>query len=406
MDALDTAKMGWVAARAGARLAVDALGDVTGASLPYRADEVATPEVLGRMIERGALPPGLGPVRITAVHRQPVASVSSNCQNLVLSIEQAGAPVLPASLFVKLPMESRLTRWFFGIINAWRLESHFFRHVARDLPLRTPVTYATRWRGTRFYLIQENLRDDPRVELFTNLDMTAGPTPDRVRACLDAFARLHSHHHGLARAEQDAILPFDLHLFLSPTMGVAARNLNRLALEPCMKRRPGIISPDLVDCYRLTMANWDRLLDFWFSGPLSLLHGDSHLGNFFVSGDAMGMLDWQAAHWGRGMRDVTYFLLDSLPADVLAAREREWVDYYAERRAHHGAAIDPARAWQEYRSFTFHAWMTIVVSIGFGALNAEQDALMAEVLKRCVAAVQRVDYAGWLADFLRTHRRS
>ena len=44
--------------------------------------------------------------------------------------------------------------------------------------------------------------------------------------------------------------------------------------------------------------------------------------------------------------------------------------------------------------------MTIVVSIGYGALNAAQDALMAEVLKRNVAATLRLDYVGWLHDVL------
>ena len=44
--------------------------------------------------------------------------------------------------------------------------------------------------------------------------------------------------------------------------------------------------------------------------------------------------------------------------------------------------------------------MTIIVSIGFGGLNEEQDALFTEVLRRAVAAVKRVDYAGWLRDFL------
>ena len=400
MSALDTARMGWAAARAGARLAVDALGDVAGSSLPYRAAEVATPEALGRLIRQGALAPEFVPVRISAVSRRDIPSVSSNCQNLVLDIAQAGEPVLPDSLFVKLPMESRLTRWFFGIINAWRLESHFYRHVAPRLPLRTPVTYATRWQGTRFYLVQENLRADPVVELFTNLDMMAGPSLDRVRACLDTFARLHACHYGLDREAREAILPLDLHLFLSPGMGLVARNLNRLALKPCMKKRPGEIPPDVVAAYRRTMAHWDALLAYWFAGPLSLLHGDSHLGNFFVSGDEMGMLDWQAAHWGKGMRDVTYFLVDSLPAATLAAHERELVAYYVTRRERHGAAIDPEQAWQEYRSFTFHALMTIVVSIGFGALNAEQDALMLEVLRRCVAAVRRADYTGWLREFL------
>jgi len=393
-----------VAARAGARLAVDALGDVTCHSLPYRAAEVATPAVLGRLIERGALRGDLGPLRISAVSRQDVPSVSSNCQNLVLNIEQAGEPVLPDSLFVKLPMESRATRWFFGVINAWRLESHFFRHVAPGLPLRTPVTYATRSQGTRFYLVQENLRADPEVELFTNLDMLAGPSLDRVRACLDTFARLHSCHHGLGRAGREAILPLDFHLFLSPAMGAVSRNLNRLALGPCMRKRPGEIPPEVVAAYRRTLANWDALLAYWFAEPLCLLHGDSHLGNFFVAGDEMGMLDWQAAHWGKGIRDVQYFLIDSLPAATLARHERELVAWYVERRGHHGAPIDPGQAWQEYRSFTFHALMTIVVSIGFGALNAEQDALMLEVLRRCVAAVQRVDYAGWLENFLRNRQ--
>ena len=55
--------------------------------------------------------------------------------------------------------------------------------------------------------------------------------------------------------------------------------------------------------------------------------------------------------------------------------------------------------WQQYRSFSYHTLMTIVVSIGFGALNEEQNALMAEILDRAVAAVQRLDYAGWLDEF-------
>ena len=88
------------------------------------------------------------------------------------------------------------------------------------------------------------------------------------------------------------------------------------------------------------------------------------------------------------------------PAARLAANERELVDYYVQRRAHHGTAIDADATWQEYRSFTFHTLMTIIVSIGFGALNEEQDALMAEILSRAVAAVQRVEYGAWLDEFL------
>jgi len=399
MSVVDTAKMGAIAAREWGRLAADALGDRAGRSMPYKAGDVARPATLNRLINTYPVQQGQAPVRIRALQRQDIPSVSSNCHNLVLTLEQEGDPTLPGSVFVKLPMESLATRWFFSIINSWRLESHFFRHVARELPLRTPITYATHWQGTRFFLVQENLHEDPTVELFTNPDMMAGPSLDLVRRCLDTFARLHAFHYGLAAPEREAILPLDYHPFLSPAMGLVSRSLNKLALKPCMKKRPGAIPADVVTAYRDSVRHWDQLLEYWFSGPLSLLHGDSHLGNFFVCGDEMGMLDWQATHWGKGIRDVQYFLIDSLPADVLAAHERDLVNYYVERRGYHGTAIDADETWQEYRSFTFHTLMTIIVSIGFGALNEEQDALMAEILRRAVAAVQRVDYAAWLAAF-------
>lgn len=404
MSAVATAKMGVIAARAWGRLVGDALGDTNGSSLPFRAEHVATPATLSRLINDWALEPQFQGARITTIARQDIPSISSNCHNLVLSLEQDGDPILPDSLFVKLPMESLLTRWFFSIINSWLLESHFFRHVARDVPLRTPRTYATHWQGSRFFLIQENLHEDPTVKLFTNPDMIKGPSLALVHRCLDAFARLHAHHFGISSAQREAILPLDYHPFLSPGMGLVSRTLNRLALKPCMQKRPGDIPADVARVYRLSVKHWDNLLTHWFSGPLSLLHGDSHLGNFFVCGDQMGMLDWQAAHWGKGIRDVQYFLIDSLPAATLAAHERELVDYYVHRRGHYGVAIDPGETWQDYRSFTFHTLMTIIVSIGFGALSEEQDALMAEILRRSVAAVERVDYAGWLAAFLGDQR--
>lgn len=399
-----TLQLGAVATRELGRLAADALADVAGRAMPFRADEVCRPGTLTRLINEHALPGVAAPVNITAVHRQDVPSVSSNCHNLVLTLEQASEPRLPDSVFVKLPMESLATRWFFSVINAWRLESHVFRHVAQDLPLRTPFTYATGWKGTRFFLVQENLRADPSVQLFTNPDMMAGPSMELVRRCLDAFARLHARHYDLDRVAQERLLPRDYHLFLSPTMGMVSRTLNRLGLRPCMRKHPDTIPADVAAAYRLTLQHWDELIEHWFSGPLSLLHGDSHLGNFFVSGDAMGMLDWQAAHWGKGIRDVQYFLTNSVPADTLAGCERELVDYYVERRAHHGAAVDAARTWQDYRGFSYHTLMTIVVSIGFGALNEDQDQLMGEILKRAVAAVRRLDYAGWLRDILSGRR--
>ena len=144
MRVVEGARVAGIVAAGGVRLLRDALGDIAGTSMVFRAPEVAEPAVLSELIRSGALQPGVRHAHISRVQRQPIPSVSSNCENLVLTIEQEGEPTLPSSLFVKIPMESLLTRWFFTVINAWQLECHFFRHVAHTQPLRTPITYATR----------------------------------------------------------------------------------------------------------------------------------------------------------------------------------------------------------------------------------------------------------------------
>jgi len=65
-----------------------------------------------------------------------------------------------------------------------------------------------------------------------------------------------------------------------------------------------------------------------------------------------------------------------------------------------GAPVDAEEIWQDYRALSFHPLMTLIVSIGFGGLNEEQDAVFSEVLRRAVASVQRLDYAQWLEDYL------
>ena len=86
-------------------------------------------------------------------------------------------------------------------------------------------------------------------------------------------------------------------------------------------------------------------MDFWYRGPLTLVHGDSHLANCFEyatpAGPRMGMLDFQAVHWSKGIRDVQYFLIHSLEPEVLAAHEDALIDHYLAELARFGVTLDP-----------------------------------------------------------------
>ena len=67
----------------------------------------------------------------------------------------------------------------------------------------------------------------------------------------------------------------------------------------------------------------------------------------------MGMLDFQAVHWSKGMRDVQYFLINSLAPDVLAQHESSLIDHYLAALARRGIAQGSERAREDYRAFSF-----------------------------------------------------
>jgi aminoglycoside/choline kinase family phosphotransferase len=140
------------------------------------------------------------------------------------------------------------------------------------------------------------------------------------------------------------------------------------------------------------------LIAHWYAGPLTLVHGDSHLGNLFEltgpDGVQMGMLDFQAVHWSKGMRDVQYHLINSLAPDVLAAHESDLIDHYVAALARNGVTLDPERARADYRAFSFQTLMTAAVSFAGGL--TEREAVVRTVLERSTAAVERLRFGEWL----------
>jgi hypothetical protein len=244
-------------------------------------------------------------------------------------------------------------------------------------------------------LLQEDLGADPAVQLFTNRAMLDGVPLDLARRCLEAFAVFHARYHGLGAAEREQRLPLARHPFLSPAMSAISQAINIAAIGPCRRKAPAVFTAERAARFRRAMGRWRELQAWWYREPLTLVHGDSHIGNFFVDGERMGMLDFQAPHWSKGIRDVNYFLVNSMPAGLLARHERELVEFYAAALRTRGVALGAEEAWAQYRAFSFQPLMTIVTSLGLGPLT-ERDALMEEVLARAAAAVERTGFDDWL----------
>jgi aminoglycoside phosphotransferase (APT) family kinase protein len=107
-------------------------------------------------------------------------------------------------------------------------------------------------------------------------------------------------------------------------------------------------------------ALWDRLVssvDAHLRLPRTLIHGDVHLGNWYMTGDgSMGLCDWQCVSLGHWSRDLAYALTSTLTIDQRRAWERELINLYLERLAAAGGEALPFPAtWDLYRQQTLGA---------------------------------------------------
>ena len=388
---------------AAGRIAADRIDEARGVALPRTPEQLVRPEVLNELLRKGALPGSPALPAIRSARLPGVDFESSNCRNFLVELEfdadtSATAP-LPKRVYAKIPCAALATRAFAHATGFWASEVAFCQRVAPHVPIRVPRVHAALHRGARFVLLLENIQELPGVRLFVNRDMAAGTTPERARMCLETFARLHAAFWDLDPTERERLLPMRLHPFLAPGARERNRALNAAAIGPAHRAAPEIFTKRHAAISRLAIEKWDALLERWYAGPQTLIHGDSHLANCFEyaasEGPRMGMLDFQGVQWCHGIRDVQYFLIDSLEPSLLAECEDELIRAYVGALAGSGVALGQGEARERYRAFAFQTLMVAVVSLGLGSL-AERAATLRTVLTRSVAAIDRLEFAEWL----------
>ncbi len=410
MDLRGGLVLGRRAAGAVGRILADRLDEAVGAALPRTQEQLAQPDVLSRLL-RDHAPSGAVPLPQVSAARLPgVDFESSNCTNFLVELEfdadahtasdsEATGP-LPRTVYAKLPCPELTTRVFANAVGFWEVEATFCQRLAGRVPIRVPRVYAVARRGARFVLLLENLAELPGARLFINRDMAAGTTPERARHCLRTFAELHAAFWGWSAQERDRALPAHLHTYLAPGGRELTRALNAASVAPAHRAAPDLFRAEHVAIFREATRKWNALIDAWYSEPLTLIHGDSHLANCFEyatpDGPRMGMIDFQGMHWCKGIRDVQYFLINSLEPELLAAHEDELIDFYLAALAKHGVALDADDARAQYRAFSFQTLMVAVTSIGLGSLT-ERDDTVRTLLRRSVAAIERLRFGDWLA---------
>ncbi|MCC6766183.1 MAG: phosphotransferase [Deltaproteobacteria bacterium] len=342
------------------------LGDVT----PAWMTRVLAPHVPGALVERVTL----------------AGVTDGTTARAIVRLEGRGA--LPPSLFLKLAPRDRWTRVFVGALGLGQTEVAFYRQARAGLAARAPRVYhaaAARW-GPGFALLLEDLR----VRGCRFGDVTTALSMPEAEAVMRAFASLHggwwehpSFEAGLVRLAADArALRFRV-----------GRVLSRLAWRPALARHGDCVPTPLHGAAGEVSRRRLALEAAWARPPRTLIHGDAHLGNLYFDGDEVGLLDWQVSQRGQGMRDVAYFLANSVPVEVRRAREAALLEVYLEALAASGGPRVPlAHAWEQYRLHVLYAWIAALVTAA--ATSLQHEAVVRAALERTSAAVLDLDALG------------
>lgn len=116
-----------------------------------------------------------------------------------------------------------------------------------------------------------------------------------------------------------------------------------------------VISPQLFAIGDMVVANIIPLLNQIFeTAPITCIHRDCHVDNILFStnedDEPALILDWQSVGKGRGVYDIAYFLITSVPTAQRRQMEQDLLrEYYTSLRQHGVENYSFEQCWVDYR---------------------------------------------------------
>jgi phosphotransferase family enzyme len=355
--------------------------------IPVDVDDV-TPEWLSNVLE----------VDVLAVEVLDRHSGTTGRARIGVTYADAGADArgtFPPSLFVKLPPFDEAQRKFVDAAGLGVAEARFYRDLAHEITLRIPaVHYAEIDDAGRYVMVIEDLAaagcrfprpgDDDVAEWGARL--------------VEELAKLHAPYWDSPRLRDGGDLVW------VTNGGRTGRNVPKgsgggyvgLALEQFGDE----MGPDFCRLAQLYIEHAPEIMEHVLDeGVHTLIHGDPHLGNLFLDGDRVGFLDWAMLDRRTGMRDVSYVLCNSIPAEIRREHEREWVARYLATLADEGVTLDADTAWEQYRLYAVYSWVSATSTAAVG--NRWQAAKIGQGgMRRATASIEDLNTVAILEDRL------
>jgi Phosphotransferase enzyme family len=314
----------------------------TTVQVPDSLEELLTPAWLTR-----ALSTRFPAVHVTAVTRGPVVERLST--NARFRIECT--PDVPEGLSPTLCVKGYFSEQGWSSRQAGEPEASFYRDLADDTGVRTlPSVWADVHPETRHGVV---ITEDVIEAGGVFRDALSPCSVEQTAALLGELARLHGY--AWEDAETTAAP------WLVPRVGQTLQVRGIKEIRQNFEGPLGVRVPDdvhepqqLVDALRALAARTR-------GAGWTVIHGDTHVGNTFLDGEARpGLVDWQLVQHGHWSLDVAYHVASALEPAERARAERDLLRHYLDRLGSEG--VSPPSfdtAWDDYRRsmpYGFFLW--------------------------------------------------
>jgi hypothetical protein len=304
---------------------------------------------------------------------------------LRVTYNEAGrAAGLPEHLFAKLSA-SLTQRLLLGSVDVISGETHFFMTFRPKVDMEAPLGY---WGAA------DNDRTWKSIVIMEDIAHSKGavfpePTLRVTRSQIEDLVQNMARYHG-AMWEDPALAVLKTPTDHVNNVGSFISMGERCAVG--MERAKSVIAPGVYgQADRLWKGTVRSLALNTETYPRTLLHGDSHIGQTYITADGrMGLTDWQATMQGGWGYDFAYTVGSALEPEDRREWDRELLELYLERLAEHGGkppAFD--EAWLIYRQQLFYPYSAWAFTIGRAAYQPKMqpDHRSLAILKRLSAAI-------------------
>lgn len=303
-------------------------------------------------------------------------------------VRLASRDALPETVFVKLQPFSQDQRELIRQVGLGVAEARVYANIGSELPVRVPRVWHSAYEPANgaFVMVLEDLTA-------SGCRFPATGDPDVLQVAHSTVAelsKLHAAYQGrtlpwLRTAEGMRAKPED------PKVAARRSMFIKLALDKFGAEMPPVFRR-LAELY--IEHNVDVVMLF-AEGEHTLIHGDSHIGNLFVDDGRTGFYDWAVASRGPGMRDVAYFMSNSVPTELRRAHEDELLGLYQRSFESQGPTLDEATASEQYRLFSVYAWIAAASTAAMGS-KWQPIEIARPAMVRATEAVEDLDAVGLL----------